>query len=120
DLEEAQRTASELGGETIALPLDVTRRASVHEFIDAVEQRLGPIDVYVNNAGIMPLGRFLDETDDSTERQIDINIRGVSFGMKEVLPRFLERHRGHLFNIASAAGKAGYPGGATYCGTKHY
>jgi NADP-dependent 3-hydroxy acid dehydrogenase YdfG len=120
DLAEAQRTASEIGGDTIALPLDVTRRQSVREFIEQAEERLGPIDVYVNNAGIMPLGHFLDETDDSTERQIDINIKGVSYGMKEVLPRFVARRRGHLFNIASAAGKAGYPGGATYCGTKHY
>jgi NADP-dependent 3-hydroxy acid dehydrogenase YdfG len=120
DLAEAQRTATELGGETIALPLDVTRRESVREFLDEVEQRLGPVDVYVNNAGIMPLGLFLEETDDSTERQIDINIHGVVYGMKEVLPRFLARRRGHLVNIASAAGKAGYPGGATYCGTKHY
>ena len=120
DLAEAQTTARSLGDSVIALPLDVTNRQSVHEFIEQVESKLGPIDVFVNNAGIMPLGRFLDETDDSTQRQIDINVNGVINGMKEVLPRFEARGRGHLVNIASGAGKAGYAGAATYCGTKHF
>ena len=120
DLAEAQAAASALGGDAIALPLDVTRRESVREFIEETERRLGPLDVFVNNAGIMPLGRFLDESDESTARQIDINVHGVINGMKEVLPRFEARGRGHLVNIASGAGKAGYAGAATYCGTKHF
>jgi NADP-dependent 3-hydroxy acid dehydrogenase YdfG len=120
DVAVAEQTARELGGDTIALPLDVTRRESVRDFLDEVERALGPVDIFVNNAGIMPLGAFLNESDDSTRRQIDINIYGVVHGMKEVLPRFEARGRGHLVNIASAAGKAGYAGGATYCGTKHY
>ena len=120
DLAEAQATANALGDAAIALPLDVTRRESVREFIDQAEEQLGPLDVFINNAGIMPLGRFLDETDDSTARQIDINVHGVINGMKEILPRFEARGRGHLVNIASGAGKAGYAGAATYCGTKHF
>ncbi|MCW2967634.1 MAG: family oxidoreductase [Solirubrobacteraceae bacterium] len=120
DLAEAQATAAELGGGTEAFVLDVTRRESVAAFLDGVEEQLGPIDVLVNNAGIMQLGSFLDEDDRTTQRQIDINVNGVLFGMKEVLPRFLARGSGHLVNIASSAGKAGFPGGATYCGTKHF
>ncbi len=120
DLETAQRTAAELGDRAEAFELDVTRRESFAAFLDAVEERLGPLDVLVNNAGIMPLGPFLDEDDRSTQRMIDINVNGVLFGMKEALPRFLARNGGHLVNIASTAGKAGFPGGATYCGTKHF
>jgi NADP-dependent 3-hydroxy acid dehydrogenase YdfG len=120
DLAEAQRTADQLGAGTIALELNVTDRASVERFVEQAEEQLGPIDVFVNNAGIMQLGSFLEESDATAQRQIDINVSGVLYGMKVVLPRFLARNRGHLVNIASTAGKAGFPGGATYCGTKHF
>jgi NADP-dependent 3-hydroxy acid dehydrogenase YdfG len=120
DLATAQETARELGGGTIALGLNVTERASMAAFLDAVEEQLGPIDVLVNNAGIMQLGPFVAEDDATAHRQVDINVHGVMFGMKEVLPRFQGRGRGHLVNIASSAGKGGFPGGATYCGTKHF
>lgn len=120
DLEAARATASELGAGVEAFALDVTRRESVAAFLDGVEERLGPLDVLVNNAGIMQLGGFLEEDDRTTQRQIDINVNGVLYGMKEALPRFLARNTGHLVNIASSAGKAGFPGGATYCGTKHF
>lgn len=120
DLAAAQQTGTELGGDTIALALNVTDRASVARFVDETEGHLGPLDVFVNNAGIMPLGRFIDEDDASAQRMIAINVNGVLYGMKEALPRFLARNTGHVVNIASAAGKAGFPGGATYCGTKHF
>jgi NADP-dependent 3-hydroxy acid dehydrogenase YdfG len=120
DLAEAQRTADQLGAGTIAIELNVTERESVERFVAQAEEQLGPIDVFVNNAGIMQLGAFLEETDATAQRQIDINVSGVLYGMKVVLPRFLQRNRGHLVNIASTAGKAGFPGGATYCGTKHF
>lgn len=119
DAATAERTASELGGGTIALPLDVTDRASFERFLDSVEERLGPLDVLVNNAGIMHLGRFEGESDAAAARQIDINLHGVIFGSKLALARFLPRRTGHLVNIASSAGKAGVPGGATYSATKH-
>ena len=120
DLSAAQATAAELGANTAAFELDVTRRESVAAFLDGVEEQLGPLDVVINNAGIMQLGSFLEEDDRTTQRQIDINVSGVLFGVKEALPRFLSRNSGHLVNIASSAGKAGFPGGATYCGTKHF
>jgi NADP-dependent 3-hydroxy acid dehydrogenase YdfG len=120
DLAAAQQTAGELGPDVVALELNVTERESVKAFLDEAESRLGPLDVLVNNAGIMQLGRFIDEDDTTTQRMIDINVNGVLYGMKEILPRFASRGRGHLVNIASSAGKGGYPGGATYCGTKHF
>lgn len=115
----AEQTAGELGGGTIGLPLDVTDRASFAHFLDQVEERLGPLDVLINNAGIMPVGPFVQETDAMAARMIDINLHGVLFGSKLALERFLPRGSGHLVNIASSAGKMGLPGGATYSATKH-
>src|ERR1700757_1425703 len=115
----AEQTAAELGGGTVGLSLDVTRRDSFAAFLDAVEERVGPLDVLINNAGIMPIGPFVEETDATAKRLIDINLHGVIFGSKLALERFLPRGRGHLVNIASVAGKGGFPGGATYCATKH-
>jgi NADP-dependent 3-hydroxy acid dehydrogenase YdfG len=119
DLLAAQQTAEELGGSTVALGLDVTERESFSKFLDQVEEQLGPLDVLVNNAGIMPLGRFMDEDDLTTRRMIDINLHGVILGTKLALARMVPRDRGHIVNIASQAGKFGAPGGATYSATKH-
>jgi NADP-dependent 3-hydroxy acid dehydrogenase YdfG len=118
DLDAAQRTSRELGPSTVALPLDVTERASFYEFLNMAEEQLGPVDVLINNAGIMPIGPFLQEDDATAQRILDINVHGVILGMKLVLPRMLERGRGHVVNIASQAGKYGFPGGATYCASK--
>jgi NAD(P)-dependent dehydrogenase (short-subunit alcohol dehydrogenase family) len=115
----AEQTASELGSGTVGLPLDVTNRESFDGFLKEVETRLGPLDVVINNAGIMPIGPFVDETDSTARRLVDINLHGVIFGSKLALERFLPRGHGHLVNIASVAGKGGFPGGATYCATKH-
>ncbi len=118
DLALAQTTAAELGSGTIALPLDVTDRASFTRFLDEVEAEIGPLDVLINNAGIMHVGPFLDESDAAAERMLDINVRGVILGSKLALERFVPRRAGHLVNIASTAGKAGIPGGATYSASK--
>ncbi len=119
DLAAAEQTAAELGDRTVAIGLDVTDRESFARFLDESERQLGPLDVVVNNAGIMPLGRFVDEDDLTTQRMVDINLHGVLFGMKLALARMLPRDRGHIVNIASQAGKFGTPGGATYSATKH-
>jgi short-subunit dehydrogenase len=115
----AERTAQELGADTVGLPLDVTDSASFDAFLQEVDRRLGPLDVLVNNAGIMPIGPFAQETDATAKRMVDINLHGVIYGSKLALTRFVPRGRGHLVQIASAAGKAGLPGGVTYCATKH-
>ena len=119
DTELAERTASELGSDSIGLELDVTKRESFADFLAQVEERLGPLDVLVNNAGIMPLGAFVDEDDATAHRMVDINLHGVIYGTKLAMPGMIRRNSGHIVNIASQAGKAGFPGGATYCATKH-
>jgi NAD(P)-dependent dehydrogenase (short-subunit alcohol dehydrogenase family) len=115
----AASAAEEIGGDAIGLPLDVTDRDSFERFLAAVDARLGPLGILVNNAGIMPLGPFVDEDDASAIRQVDINLHGVITGSKLALERFEQLGRGHLVNIASSAGKAGLPGAATYSATKH-
>ena len=119
DRELAEHTAAAIGPDTLALELDVTDRASFAAFVDQVSERLGSLDVLVNNAGIMPLGPFVDEDDATTRRIIDINVWGVLNGMKLALPGMQRRGSGHIVNIASTAGKAGVPGGATYAASKH-
>ncbi len=115
----AERSAQELGARTVGLPLDVTDRDSFEAFLQEVETRLGPLDVLINNAGIMPIGPFIEETDATAKRMIDINVHGVIYGSKLALERFIPRGRGHIVQLASVAGKAGIPGGATYCASKH-
>jgi NADP-dependent 3-hydroxy acid dehydrogenase YdfG len=115
----AEKTAAELGGNCVAFELDVTDRESFSRFLDETEKELGPIDVVINNAGIMPIGPFVEEADETTKTMVDINLHGVIFGTRLALERMLPRGSGHIVNIASQAGKAGLPGGATYCATKH-
>ena len=119
DIDAARATADELGPSAIALSLDVTDRDSFAAFLDETERLLGPLDVLINNAGIMQIGRFIDEDDLTAKRQIDINLHGVILGMKLALDRMIPRNRGHIVNISSQAGKFGAPGGATYSATKH-
>ncbi|HTR72103.1 MAG TPA: SDR family oxidoreductase [Solirubrobacteraceae bacterium] len=119
DLEAARATAQELGPTAVALSLDVTDRDSFERFLDETEAQLGPIDVLINNAGIMQLGKFMDEDDATATRMIDINLHGVILGMKLGLARMVGRGSGHIVNISSQAGKFGAPGGATYSATKH-
>ncbi|SFO96493.1 Short-chain dehydrogenase [Amycolatopsis arida] len=115
----AEKTAAEVGGDTLALPLDVTDIAGFTAFLDEVERRRGPIDVLINNAGIMPLGTLEEEDDAKTRRQLEINLHAVIHGTREAVRRMRPRGTGHIVNVASMAGRAGFPGGATYCATKH-
>lgn len=119
DLADSQKAAASVNAAE-GFALDVTDSESFGRFLDGADEKLGPVDVLINNAGIMQLGPFLSETEATAHRQVDINVHGVLNGMRLILPRFQNRGRGHLVNIASTAGKGGFPGGVTYCGTKHF
>ncbi|HXA91179.1 MAG TPA: SDR family oxidoreductase [Mycobacterium sp.] len=99
--------------------LDVTDRDSFSDFLDQVERQLGPIDVLVNNAGIMPVGKIIDEPDAVTRRILDINVYGVILGSKLAAQRMVPRGQGHVINVASLAGEIYAVGLATYCASKH-
>ena len=121
DLDEdlAAVLVKELGGDAVALRLDVTDHAGFSAFLDEVERRLGPVDVLINNAGIMPLGMLDEEPEQTTARQIAINLAAVIHGTREAISRMKPRGTGHIVNIASLAGKVGTAGAATYSATKH-
>ena len=114
----AGTVAGECGGEAIARKLDVTDHAGYAAFLDDVEQTLGPIDVLINNAGIMPVVEFDQESAESIARQLEINLHAVLFGSQQAVQRMRPRGHGHLVNVGSAAGKGGFPGVVTYCTTK--
>ncbi len=118
DADLAAAGAAGHGDRAIGLGVDVTDRASFAAFLAEAERALGPIDVLVNNAGIMPIGAFLDEPDEVTRRQVDVNLHGVILGMKLALPGMVARGRGHVINLGSAASLVGLAGEAVYCGTK--
>ena len=115
----AEQAAAEVGGGAIGLALDVTDRPAFTAALDDIERRLGPIDVLVNNAGIMPIGPFEEETDATAIRQLELNLHAVIHGSKEAMRRMKPRGTGHIVNVASIAGKFGAPGGATYSACKH-
>jgi len=118
DLDVAKQTADRLD-DAVALPLDVTDAERFTAFLDEVERELGPIDILINNAGIMPIAMLDEEDDRTTRRQLEINLHAVIHGTREAVRRMRPRRTGHIVNIASVAGKAGFPGVATYCATKH-
>ena len=115
----AEGVASELGGDALGLPLDVTDHAGFTAFLDEVEQRLGPLDVLINNAGIMPVTPLVEESPESIARQLEINLHAVIHGTQEAMRRMVPRRSGHIVQLASLAGRNGFPQLATYCATKH-
>jgi NADP-dependent 3-hydroxy acid dehydrogenase YdfG len=116
--EKASAAAEEIGRDAVGLPLDVADREGFDLFLDRVEERFGPIDCLVNNAGVMLLGPIDDETPETTRAMIDVNLIGVINGTQCAMKRMKPRRRGRIINIASQAGKAGMADGATYCATK--
>ncbi len=117
DLDLARREAIRIGAH--AERLDVRDRDSFAAFLADTEASLGTLDGLINNAGIMPMGYFLDESPALADAQIDINFRGVIHGMQLALPGLLARRSGHIVNISSLAGRFAIPGSAIYTGTKH-
>ncbi len=106
------------GAGHLGLRLDVTDRASTDQAVTQVEQRLGPVDVLVNNAGISSVAPFLEITDADWDRLLGVNLRGVFLVTQRVLGPMLARRSGRVINISSMAGKEGLPNLAPYCATK--
>lgn len=98
--------------------LDVTDPDSYAAFLDTAAERLGGLDVLVNNAGIMPIGPLLDESDALARKVMEINVLGYMTGMKLALARMVSQGNGHIVNVASVAGKSPVPGAVSYCASK--
>jgi NAD(P)-dependent dehydrogenase (short-subunit alcohol dehydrogenase family) len=108
-----------VGSGAVGLALDVTDRPAFTAALDQLERDLGPMDILVNNAGIMPVGPIEHESDATTLRQLELNLHAVIHGSREAVRRMKPRGTGAIVNVASLAGKAGAPGGATYSACKH-
>lgn len=107
------------GGQAKAFTVDVTNKADVEKLVADTVDAYGKVDVLVNNAGLMAIAPLSETKTDEWDRMIDINIKGVLYGIAAALPVFQKQNSGHFINIASVAGlKVFSPGGTVYSGTK--
>ena len=107
------------GGEALALPTDVTHPEQVKKLVDAAAQAYGRIDVMLNNAGLMPHSLLERLKIEDWNRTIDVNIKGVLYGIAAALPYMKQQKSGHIINVSSVAGHKVGVGNAVYAATKH-
>jgi NADP-dependent 3-hydroxy acid dehydrogenase YdfG len=107
------------GGKAIAVTTDVTDRTQVKTLVDSAVREFGRIDVMINNAGLMPQALLERLQVDEWDRMIDVNIKGVLYGIAAALPRFQQQKSGHFINVSSVAGHKVGAGAAVYAATKH-
>ncbi len=117
-LEELRRDIVASGGRAEAFTVDVTRREEVEDAVRDSVEAFGGVDILVNNAGIMPLSSLEALRVEEWEAMVDVNLKGVLFGVAAVLPFMLERGRGHIVNVGSVAGRRPFKTGAVYSATK--
>jgi NADP-dependent 3-hydroxy acid dehydrogenase YdfG len=116
-----QELANELtgsGGKALAVTMDVTDRQQVKNLLDAAVQARGRVDVMINNAGLMPQALLERLQVDEWERMIDVNLKGVLYGIAAALPIMKQQKSGHFINVSSVAGHKVGPGFAVYAATK--
>ncbi|MGX7762413.1 SDR family oxidoreductase [Streptomyces angustmyceticus] len=104
--------------ETLCRKVDVTDRDALQAAVREAEARFGPADAIINNAGAMLLSRLADQDADEWDRMIDLNIKGVLYGIRAVLPGMLTRGTGTIINVSSIAGRKTFPNHTAYVGTK--
>ena len=107
------------GGKATAMATDVTKREQVQKLVDTAVQTYGRIDVIINNAGLMPQSLLEQLKVDEWERMIDVNIKGVLYGIAAALPYMQKQKAGHIINVSSVAGHKVGPGSSVYAATKH-
>jgi NADP-dependent 3-hydroxy acid dehydrogenase YdfG len=107
------------GGRALAVTTDVTDRAQVSSLVNAAAAKFGRIDVIINNAGLMPQSLLERLHVEEWDRMIDVNLKGVLYGIAAVLPHMMKQKAGHIINVSSVAGHKVGPGGAVYSATKH-
>ena len=121
-VERIQSLANELtgnGGKALAIPTDVTDYDQVKKLVDAAVQTYGRIDVMINNAGLMPQSPLERLKIDDWNQMIDVNIKGVLYGIAAALPHMKAQKSGHIINVSSVAGHKVHPNSAVYAATKH-
>ena len=121
-VERLRSLANELtgrGGKVLAVTTDVTDLDQVKRLVDAAVQTFGRIDVMINNAGLMPQAPLERLKVDEWDRMIDVNIKGVLYGIAAALPHMKRQKSRHIINVSSVAGHKVGPGFAVYAATKH-
>jgi NADP-dependent 3-hydroxy acid dehydrogenase YdfG len=106
------------GGKAVAVATDVTKAEQVRGLVDAAVAALGRVDVIINNAGLMPHSPLERLKIDDWDRTINVNLKGVLYGIAAVLPHMQRQKSGHIINVSSVAGHKVGPGGAVYSATK--
>ncbi|MGY4101919.1 SDR family oxidoreductase [Nocardia sp. R16R-3T] len=118
DGDAAVKSAANIGPDVEPVRVDITDEQSFVAFLAKAEARFGPLDILINNAGIMPIGPFLEESTSLSKRVLDINVAGPMIGMRAALPSMIARGSGHIVNVSSMAGTAPIPGGLSYGASK--
>ena len=124
----ASRTSSELialekeirkaGGIALAIATDVSIATQVAQLVQETSERLGPVDVLVNNAGVVEPSLVVDTKEESWDRVLDINLKSAFLCTRMVLPSMIQRHCGRIINVSSISGRLGTPRLASYCASK--
>lgn len=117
-LQELVSEIEQAGGTAKYQTADVTDKSQVEALAKATKDAYGKIDVLVNNAGLMPLSPLMATKVDEWETMVDVNIKGVLYGIAAVMPVMMQQESGHIINISSVAGHKVFPGGTVYCATK--
>jgi NADP-dependent 3-hydroxy acid dehydrogenase YdfG len=118
-LDAVVKEISAADGKAISCAVDVTKRTEVEALIRAAVDNFGRVDVIVNDAGIMPIAPMAALKVDEWDRMIDVNLKGLLYGVAAALPIMLKQKQGHIINMASVFGiKVFAPGGTVYCATK--
>ena len=114
----AEKTAREIGPSAMAVKVDVGDKACVEAMADKVEEKLGPLDIFVNNAGVSYVAPFLDCSEQLWDKTMLINLKGAFHGCQAAVKRMLPRKKGVILNMSSQSGKAGNSQYAAYCASK--
>ncbi|MGE5401301.1 MAG: SDR family oxidoreductase [Ignavibacteriales bacterium] len=118
-IESLSKELTENGGKALAIATDVTKYEQVKNLVDTAVQKFGRVDVIINNAGLMPHSPLERLKIDEWNQMVDVNIKGVLYGIASVLPYMKEQKSGHIINVSSVAGHKVTYAGAVYAATKH-
>ncbi|MBA2173953.1 SDR family oxidoreductase [Halobacillus locisalis] len=115
----AEEIQKEHGTEAKVVETDVTKKADVENLVKQTKESFGSVDVFVNNAGVMLLSFLKNDHVDEWEQMVDVNIKGVLYGIHAALPDMLEQGSGHMINVSSVAGHEVFPSSTVYSATKY-
>lgn len=117
-LKQLERNIQAEGGEALVVPTDITVKSDVEHLIQKAKDTYGSIDILINNAGVMLLSFLKNDQVEQWEQMVDVNVKGVLYGIHAALPTMLEQNRGHIVNVSSVAGHEVFPSSSVYSATK--